>query len=182
MTTATGTERNETTTAVNGNGNGGVDHVVICHVPPGNPDNEHTITVGEPAVDAHVDNHGDSLGPCDADTTTTTSTSTSTSTTSTTTTSPAVAPDAVSDFPLQATMGQAFSFNVLTNDVLGTPLATITDDTFDPAVLACAGLSFDPATGAISGTPTGAGICPFAYVIENSAGSSAALVLAVVSA
>ena len=159
------------------NGNDGVDHVAICHVPPGNPDNEHTITVGEPAVDAHVDNHGDSLGPCDADTTTTTST-----TTSTTSTSPAVAPDAVSDFPLQATIGQAFSFNVLTNDVLGTPLATITDDTFDPAVLACAGLSFDPATGALSGTPTGAGICPFAYVIENSAGSSAALALAVVSA
>ena len=164
-----------------GNGNDGVDHVAICHVPPGNPDNEHTITVGEPAVDAHVDNHGDSLGPCDADTTTTTSTSTST-TTSTTSTAPAVAPDAVSDFPLQATIGQAFSSNVLTNDFLGTPLATITDDTFDAAVLACAGLSFDPATGALSGTPTGAGICPFAYVIENSAGSSAALVLVVVSA
>ena len=70
----------------NDNGNGGVDQMVICHVPPGNPDNEHTITVGEPAIDAHVDNHGDVLGPCDADTTTTTSTSTtSTSTTSTTT-------------------------------------------------------------------------------------------------
>jgi hypothetical protein len=79
-------------------------------------------------------------------------------------------------------VGQPVSFNVLTNDVLGTPSATITDDTFDAAVLACAGLSFDAATGAISGTPTGVGVCPFAYVIENSAGSSAALALVVVSA
>ena len=93
-----------------------MDQVVICHVPPGNPDNEHTITVGEPAVDAHVDNHGDSMGSCDADTTTTstsstttteapttttsttttstTTTSTDSTTTSTTTTSPPVAPTA----------------------------------------------------------------------------------------
>jgi hypothetical protein len=172
----------------NGNGNGGVDHVVICHVPPGNPDNEHTITVGEPAVDAHVGNHSDSLGPCDADTTTTTSTSTttsssttSTSTTSTTTTSAAVAPVAVFD-PLAASVGQpVVNLNVLTNDALGTPPATITNDIFNPAVAACAGLSFDPATGAISGTPTGAGLCPFAYEIENSAGSSLALVLVAIA-
>jgi hypothetical protein len=78
-------------------------------------------------------------------------------------------------------VGQAFSFNVLTNDLLGDPPATITDDTFDAAVLACAGLSFDPAAGAISGTPTGAGLCPFAYAIENSAGLSAAIVLVVVA-
>jgi hypothetical protein len=70
-----------------------------------------------------------------------------------------------------------FSFNVLTNDVLGNPPATITADTFDPTVLACAGLTFDPATGAISGIPAGAGFCPFAYVIGNSAGSSPAAVL-----
>jgi hypothetical protein len=85
----------------NGNGNGGVEQVVICHVPPGNPDNEHTIEVGEPAVDAHVDNHGDSMGPCDADTTTTSTTTTeapttttSTTTTSTTTTTAPIAPTA----------------------------------------------------------------------------------------
>ena len=72
----------------NGNGNGGVDQVVICHVPPGNPDNEHTITVGEPAVDAHVANHGDTMGSCEvATSTTSTTTSTTTSSTSTTTTS-----------------------------------------------------------------------------------------------
>ena len=74
--TATATANAEVNDNGNGNGNGGVEHVVICHVPPGNPDNEHTITVGEPAVDAHVENHDDTMGPCDADTTTTSTTST----------------------------------------------------------------------------------------------------------
>ena len=37
----------------------------ICHCPPGNPDNCHTLTVGCSAVDAHLKNHpGDCLGPC----------------------------------------------------------------------------------------------------------------------
>jgi hypothetical protein len=40
--------------------------VVICHIPPGNPDNPRTISVGEPAVPAHLA-HGDSLGPCEDD-------------------------------------------------------------------------------------------------------------------
>jgi hypothetical protein len=37
--------------------------VTICHVPPGNPANAHTITVGASAVDAHLA-HGDYLGKC----------------------------------------------------------------------------------------------------------------------
>jgi hypothetical protein len=37
--------------------------VVICHHPPGNPDNAHTITVDQSAVPAHLA-HGDTLGPC----------------------------------------------------------------------------------------------------------------------
>lgn len=37
--------------------------VIICHIPPGNPGNAHTITVGAAAVDAHL-NHGDTLGAC----------------------------------------------------------------------------------------------------------------------
>jgi hypothetical protein len=42
---------------------GGVEKVEICHIPPGNPGNEHTITVGSPAVPAHLA-HGDHLGAC----------------------------------------------------------------------------------------------------------------------
>lgn len=41
------------------------DCTVICHVPPGNPDNEHTICISPNAVDAHI-NHGDYLGECNA--------------------------------------------------------------------------------------------------------------------
>ena len=37
---------------------------VICHTPPGNPDNPQTISVGASAVAAHVA-HGDELGACD---------------------------------------------------------------------------------------------------------------------
>lgn len=53
----------------NGNGNGGnEDNVVICHCPPGNPENCHTIRVGSKAARAHLRNHpGDSEGPCDDD-------------------------------------------------------------------------------------------------------------------
>lgn len=42
----------------------GVEKVTICHIPPGNPDNAHTITVGAPAVPAHIAEHGDTIGPC----------------------------------------------------------------------------------------------------------------------
>jgi|SRR5918998_435598 hypothetical protein len=44
----------------NGNNN---RKVTICHIPPGNPDNAHTIRVSENAVDAHLA-HGDTLGKC----------------------------------------------------------------------------------------------------------------------
>jgi hypothetical protein len=37
--------------------------VTICHVPPGNPDNAHTVTVSRNALDAHLA-HGDYKGPC----------------------------------------------------------------------------------------------------------------------
>src|SRR4051812_38263380 len=42
---------------------GGVAKVTICHVPPGNPANAHSITVGAPAVRAHLA-HGDYIGAC----------------------------------------------------------------------------------------------------------------------
>ena len=41
-----------------------VERAVICHVPPGNPSNAHTIEVGAPAVPAHLA-HGDTLGACE---------------------------------------------------------------------------------------------------------------------
>jgi hypothetical protein len=46
-----------------GTGANGVSKVTICHIPPGNPSNAHSITVGSPAVRAHLD-HGDVLGAC----------------------------------------------------------------------------------------------------------------------
>ena len=39
--------------------------VEICHIPPGNPDNAHTISISENALAAHLE-HGDRLGPCEA--------------------------------------------------------------------------------------------------------------------
>jgi hypothetical protein len=43
-------------------GNAKVD---VCHIPPGNPENAHTITISENAVSTHLD-HGDHLGACDS--------------------------------------------------------------------------------------------------------------------
>ncbi len=37
--------------------------VTICHVPPGNPENAHEITVAEASLKAHFP-HGDTLGTC----------------------------------------------------------------------------------------------------------------------
>ena len=50
----------------NGNGNGNNNHkVLVCHVPPGNPSNAHTVSVSVNAVPPHLSNHGgDHLGPC----------------------------------------------------------------------------------------------------------------------
>jgi len=41
----------------------GGEKVTICHLPPGNPDNAHTLSVGADAVEAHL-GHGDYLGEC----------------------------------------------------------------------------------------------------------------------
>jgi hypothetical protein len=39
--------------------------VDVCHVPPGNPDNAHTITISESALSAHLE-HGDHVGACES--------------------------------------------------------------------------------------------------------------------
>lgn len=44
----------------------GFTKVTVCHIPPGNPANAHTIVVGVPAVKAHL-KHGDTLGACDSE-------------------------------------------------------------------------------------------------------------------
>jgi hypothetical protein len=41
--------------------------VLVCHVPPGNPDNPVTIEVAAPAVSAHLA-HGDTEGACAGET------------------------------------------------------------------------------------------------------------------
>jgi len=41
-----------------------IGKVIICHIPPGNPGNNHTISVGSPAVPAHLA-HGDIEEQCD---------------------------------------------------------------------------------------------------------------------
>ncbi len=46
-------------------GKGKGSKVEICHIPPGNPSNAHTLSVSASAVDAHLA-HGDVLGPCGA--------------------------------------------------------------------------------------------------------------------
>lgn len=43
-------------------GNNG-NKVLVCHIPPGNPDNAHTICISENAVAAHLA-HGCMVGPC----------------------------------------------------------------------------------------------------------------------
>jgi hypothetical protein len=39
----------------------------VCHIPPGNPANAHTICIGNAAVAKHLDKHGDFLGTCSCD-------------------------------------------------------------------------------------------------------------------
>ena len=54
---------NEIREDVEGNETENFKKVAICHIPRGNPDARHSISVGEPAVRAHLA-HGDILGPC----------------------------------------------------------------------------------------------------------------------
>jgi hypothetical protein len=40
--------------------------ITMCHLPPGNPENIQTISIGESAIQAHLD-HGDGIGDCEND-------------------------------------------------------------------------------------------------------------------
>ena len=63
----TGTEQ-QPVTGANGDLKCDDSHkVLICHIPPGNPDNAHTICVDQHALKAHVTHHGDAVGACAGD-------------------------------------------------------------------------------------------------------------------
>jgi len=62
-TTADQNSANEIATDPNCSPVAGSHKVTICHIPPGNPPNAHTIDIGEQAVSAHLA-HGDYCGPC----------------------------------------------------------------------------------------------------------------------
>ncbi len=38
--------------------------ILVCHIPPGNSDNAHTISISKKALQTHLD-HGDTLGKCE---------------------------------------------------------------------------------------------------------------------
>jgi len=40
--------------------------VDVCHIPPENPENAHTITISKDALDTHLE-HGDHVGSCDSE-------------------------------------------------------------------------------------------------------------------
>ena len=56
-------QQGNATSASSGSGSQGDHKQSVCHIPPGNPDNAHTIVVDDSAVQTHLD-HGDTLGPC----------------------------------------------------------------------------------------------------------------------
>ena len=39
-------------------------NMLVCHIPPGNPENKHEICIGQSAVPTHLTHHGDYLGVC----------------------------------------------------------------------------------------------------------------------
>ena len=83
-TTAVSPTTTATPTTIPGGGGGGEERkITICHIPPGNPQNPQTITVGISALPAHVA-HGDTVGACSATTTTVVTTTVVIGTTTTT--------------------------------------------------------------------------------------------------
>ena len=82
------------------------EKVTICHVPPGNPDNAHTITISRNALKAHLGENGQGLhggdyyGPCQTSKPSATPSSTPSSTPSPEPTAPPTAsPTPTCDLP-----------------------------------------------------------------------------------
>jgi LPXTG-motif cell wall-anchored protein len=104
----------------------------------------------------------------------TSTTSTTSTSSSTTTTVAGTAPTANGDDEI-FTVGVPFTLNVLTNDVLGDPPATISTFSLGSGPV-CAGVSFDQGTGVLSGTLTVPLLpCLLSYTLQNSAGTSTAV-------
>ncbi|RKH50131.1 hypothetical protein [Corallococcus llansteffanensis] len=61
-----GREESEAPATDGGEAPGGSGRALICHIPPGNHANAHTIEVGLPAVIAHL-RHGDTVGACEGE-------------------------------------------------------------------------------------------------------------------
>jgi len=86
---------------------------------------------------------------------------------------PAVAPVLGDDVGIAPVL-LFFSLNVYANDNFGVPPATFLASTF-VASGACSGLSFNTATGVLSGVPTAVNnTCSFDYSFSNSAGTDSA--------
>ncbi len=94
----------------------------------------------------------------------------STTTTTTTSTLPQRAPEAI---PSNWDVGASpFSISVLDNDYMGDPTATVSSWSI-PDPLCSAVISFDPATGTVSGVmPATVPVCFVLYELSNSAGTS----------
>ena len=60
----TGTEEGAITLANGAVGCASPKKTLICHIPPGNPENAHSICVGNAAVEPHQTLHGDTIGAC----------------------------------------------------------------------------------------------------------------------
>ena len=114
--------------------------------------------------------------PPTSTTTSSTTTSTTTPTTPTTPTTSTTAPPPQGQPPIaNPDTVPGLPYNVLDNDDLGSPPATITESGFTTPVT-CGGVSFDPATGVLFGTLPDEP-CLLGYTIENSVGSDDAVAL-----
>lgn len=63
MTTAPDENESEAVAVMSQALSNSVQKITVCHIPPGNPGNAHTVSVGSPSLPAHLA-HGDTVGEC----------------------------------------------------------------------------------------------------------------------